>query len=84
MAAASSEGAFETVNGFFNSFIGRCILVLYTLALVHHLVGGVRHFFWDTRTYLLEKHCATKTAWATVFISIIATLLIWIVGYCVR
>ena len=84
IGAASGEAAFETVNGLFDSFIGRCILFLYTLALVHHLVGGTRHIFWDTKTYLLEKHCATKTAWATVFISIIATLLIWVVGYIVR
>lgn len=84
IAAAFGADAFDTVNGLFGSFIGRCVLFLYTLALVHHLVGGIRHFFWDTRTYLLEKHIATKTAWATVFISIIATLLIWVVGYIVR
>lgn len=84
IAAACGKEAFDSVNWFFGSFIGRTILFLYTLALVHHLVGGVRHLFWDVRPCLLEKHLATKTAWATVFISIILTLLIWIVGYAVR
>lgn len=84
IAAACGAGAFDMVNTLFDSIIGRTILFLYTLALVHHMVGGVRHLFWDTKTTLLEKHLATKTAWATIFISVILSLLIWIVGYMVR
>lgn len=84
IAIACSPKAFDTVNGFFDSIIGRTILFLYTLALVHHLIGGVRHLFWDVKPTLLEKHLATKTAWATGVISIVLTLAIWLVGYWVR
>jgi len=78
---ACGEEAFNTVHAVYASFIGRIILFLYTLALVHHLVGGVRHLFWDACPALLEKRCATKAARVTIFVSVILTLLVWIAGY---
>lgn len=80
---ACGADALGRINGIYTSFIGRAVLFLYTLALVHHLVGGVRHLFWDIRTDLLEKHCASKVARATVFVSAVLTLVIWITGYAV-
>lgn len=74
---ACGKETFEMINTVCDSFLGRTVLFLYTLALVHHLVGGVRHLFWDVNPALLEKHCATRVARATIFISIILTLLIW-------
>lgn len=84
IAAAMGADTFEKVNWLFGSWLGRTVLFLYTLALVHHLVGGIRHLFWDVNPALLEKKLATKTAWSTIFVSLILTLLIWIVGYIVR
>ena len=34
--------------GFINSWIGRLILFGYTWALIHHMLGGIRHLIWDT------------------------------------
>lgn len=73
--------AFRTVHGIYTSFPGLCILFLYTLAGIHHMVGGVRHIVWDIKPCLLAKEKATMTAWATVFISLIITFTIWIIGY---
>jgi len=84
IALASGEEAFNFVNGFFDSVIGRTILFLYTLGLVHHLVGGVRHLFWDSRPALLDKQLATRTAWATIGISLVLSLGIWLIGYGLR
>lgn len=84
IAVACGEDALTTVNSIYGSWIGLIILFFYTLALVHHLVGGIRHLFWDSSPRLLEKHLATKTAWATVYISVIVTVVLWIVGFMVR
>ncbi|ATP13182.1 succinate dehydrogenase, cytochrome b556 subunit [Bartonella henselae] len=73
--------AFRTVHRIYTSFPGLCILFLYTLAGIHHMVGGVRHIVWDIKPCLLAKEKATMTAWATVFISLIITFTIWIIGY---
>ncbi|MFC4626515.1 succinate dehydrogenase, cytochrome b556 subunit [Daeguia caeni] len=83
VSAAASEECFNTVNALFSSFIGRLVLFGYTWALLHHLVGGIRHFIWDTGA-ALEKHTASKIAWASIVISVVATILIWIVAYSVR
>ena len=50
---------------------------------MHHMLGGIRHFIWDTGA-MLEKHTATKIAWATLVGSILLTVLIWIAGYMAR
>lgn len=83
ISAAISEDCFNTVNALFGSWIGRLVLFGYTWALMQHLTGGIRHFVWDMGAGL-EKHTASKIAWATVFLSLIATVLIWVVGYMVR
>ncbi|UTO28322.1 succinate dehydrogenase, cytochrome b556 subunit [Bartonella harrusi] len=75
--------AFRTVNEIYSSWLGLCILFLYTLAGVHHMVGGIRHIVWDLKPCLLAKEKATVTAWATVFISLIVTLAIWVIGYSI-
>ncbi|MEW9805828.1 succinate dehydrogenase, cytochrome b556 subunit [Mesorhizobium sp. ZMM04-5] len=83
VAAAASESYFEFVNSIFGSWIGRLILFGYTWALVHHLLGGVRHLVWDTGAGL-EKHTASRIASATVAGSVVLTALIWFAGYAAR
>ncbi len=83
IAAASGEAYFEWVNGFFGSFVGRLVLFGYTWALVHHMLGGIRHLFWDTGRGL-EKETATKIAYFTIGASTALTLVLWIIGYMVN
>jgi succinate dehydrogenase / fumarate reductase, cytochrome b subunit len=83
IAASISENYFDFVNGIFGSWIGRLILLGYTWALMHHMLGGVRHLIWDTGAGL-EKNTASKIAWATLAGSIVLMLAIWIVGYMAR
>ncbi|MET3794682.1 succinate dehydrogenase, cytochrome b556 subunit [Aquamicrobium terrae] len=83
IAAAGSRDTFETVNWFFGTLIGRLVLFGYTWALMQHMLGGIRHFIWDTGA-ALDKHTASKLGWATLFGSIVLTVAIWVVGYMVR
>lgn len=83
IAASTSEGYFDFVNGIFGSWFGRLVLFGYTWALMQHLLGGLRHFVWDTG-HGLEKHTASKIAWATLAGSIVLTLAVWIAGYMAR
>jgi succinate dehydrogenase / fumarate reductase cytochrome b subunit len=83
VAASVSESYFDLVNGIFGSWLGRLVLLGYTWALIHHMLGGIRHLVWDTGVGL-EKEAASKIAWATLAGSVALTLAIWIVGYMVR
>lgn len=83
IAAATSESYFNFVDWVFGTWIGRLVLFGYTWALMFHMMGGIRHLIWDTGAGL-EKHTASKIAWATIVVSVVLTLLIWIAGYMAR
>jgi len=83
IAAATDARYFDFVSGLFGSLIGRLILFGYTWALIHHMFGGIRHLIWDTATGL-EKHTASKIAWATLIGSAAITVLIWLFAILAR
>ena len=47
-AAALGDPAYSTLNGILGSWIGQIVLFGYTWSLFHHMLGGIRHFVWDT------------------------------------
>lgn len=83
VAAATSEAWFGTVSAVYGSWVGRLVLFGFTWALVHHLIGGLRHLVWDTGKGL-EKHLSTRIAVAMPFASVGLTLLLWLIGYMAR
>jgi succinate dehydrogenase / fumarate reductase cytochrome b subunit len=83
IAAATGEVYYDWVSWFFGTLIGKLVLIGYTWALVHHMLGGIRHFVWDMG-HGYEKHLSTKIAKAMPVASIVLTVLIWVVGYLVR
>ncbi len=83
VAAASGPAYFEWTNSFFGSFLGRLILFGYTWALIHHMLGGLRHLVWDTGRGL-EKETADKIAYATIIASVLLTFVFWAIGYAVN
>lgn len=83
IAAATSQHYFEFVSWVFGTWIGQLVLLGYTWALMLHMLGGIRHLVWDAGAGL-EKHTASKIAWASLVASVVLTALIWIVGYMVR
>ena len=83
VAAASGPEYFAFVNGLFGSWFGRIILLGYTWALVHHMIGGLRHFIWDTGRGF-DLPVIEWMAKASIAASIAITILLWIIAYSVR
>ena len=80
MAAATSDDYFNFVNGLFAHWLGRLVLFGFTWALMHHILGGLRHFIWDTgRGFALDK--VEWLARANLIGSILLTLLVWFIAY---
>lgn len=77
VATAAGPGPFETAQWFFGSWIGRIVLFGYTWALMHHMLGGIRHFIWDTGRGF-EYPAREYLAQATIIGSVVLTVLIWI------
>lgn len=82
-AAAGSEDYYNFTSGVIGSWFGQLILFGYTWALMFHMLGGLRHFIWDTASWM-EKHTATKLAWATAAGSVVLTAAIWIAVFALR
>jgi succinate dehydrogenase / fumarate reductase cytochrome b subunit len=83
IAAASGEAYFNFVDAIFTSWIGLVILFGFTWALVHHMLGGLRHFVWDFG-YGLTKPARDRLALANIVLSVMVTILLWIVGFWLR
>ena len=83
VAAASGPAAFETAQWIAGSILGRLVLFLYSFALLHHMVGGLRHFVWDMG-YGYEPDTRMNMAKYSVAVSGGLTLLVWIVVLATR
>ncbi len=80
VAAASGPNAYATVQWFMGSAIGLLVLFGYTWALIHHMLGGIRHLIWDTG----HGFGPSEREWlarATIVGSVGLTILLWAVGY---
>jgi len=83
VAAATSEAAFDTVNGLLGSLLGKLVLFGYSWALIHHMLGGLRHFVWDTG-HGFGPQARERLAQATIGGSVVLTVLLWIVIVLVK
>jgi succinate dehydrogenase / fumarate reductase, cytochrome b subunit len=71
-----SYAAFESFNG---SIVGRFVLGGWLFSMFYHLCNGIRHLFWDAG-YGFELKDAYRSGWIVVAVSLVATVLSWIVG----
>jgi succinate dehydrogenase / fumarate reductase, cytochrome b subunit len=80
MAAAIGPDAYAGIGSFMGSFLGRLVLFGYTWALMHHMLGGIRHLIWDSGRGF-DPHEREWLAIANLVGSIGLTIIIWILGY---
>ncbi len=80
IAAAAGPNAYANFERFIGSLIGQLLLFGYTWALMHHMLGGIRHLIWDTLHGLEPAERETLTL-TTIVGSIALTLAIWVIGY---
>ncbi|HZY48274.1 MAG TPA: succinate dehydrogenase, cytochrome b556 subunit [Devosia sp.] len=75
-AAALGEGPFALVSAVYGFWLVQAVFFLATWALFHHMLGGIRHFVWDSIHALdpMGRETITRVQWA---LSIILTLGAW-------
>ncbi len=82
VAAAVSDDAFAAVQWFLATPIGLLMLFGWSLSLFVHLFNGIRHLVWDGG-HGFEKPGYDYSAWAVAIASVVATVLLWVVGLAV-
>lgn len=76
IAAATGPGYFNFVTGLFGTWPGKLVLIGYTWAFLHHMLGGLRHFIWDMgRGFDLKT--IDQLSWGTIILSLVLTAVIW-------
>ncbi len=78
LAAAAGQNAYGAFETFETSWIGRLILLGFSWAALHHLIGGLRYLIWDLG-YGLEPAEREWLVRANIIGSIVATVLLWVV-----
>jgi len=79
-AAASGLEAFDKLQSFNGSIIGRLLLFGWTVAFFYHLLNGIRHLAWDAG-WGFELPAAYKTGYAVLIGTALLTIVAWVVGY---
>jgi succinate dehydrogenase / fumarate reductase, cytochrome b subunit len=82
-AASLSDGSFEFVQSLISHWFGQLVLFGFTWALMHHMLGGLRHFIWDTGRGF-ELKTVEWLVRANLIGSVLLTILIWVIAYGVR
>ncbi|MEO1207329.1 MAG: succinate dehydrogenase, cytochrome b556 subunit [Pseudomonadota bacterium] len=77
VAAAVGPDYFAYVSSWFGSTFGMLVLFGYTWALMHHMLGGIRHFVWDTGAGF-NLTTVDIMSWSTIIGSLVLTALIWL------
>lgn len=79
VAAAMGQNSFNTINGLYGSTLGLLVLFGYSWSLIHHAMGGIRHFIWDTGRGLTVGGIRALS-WFTIIASLSVTAVIWFFG----
>lgn len=80
ISAASGPVYFEYVSNIMRSWPGQLVLLGYIWALIHHTLGGFRHFIWDTG-HGFGLRTIEWLAWLTLIGSVGLTAIVW-AGAC--
>ena len=78
LGAASGPDYFATADWVVTSWLGQLVLFGCLWALLYHFCNGIRHLIWDTGL-LLEVEKAELAGKMTVVVSVVLTLLVWII-----
>ena len=76
VALAAGPDALAPASAVFGSILGRIVLFLFTWALFHHFLGGIRHFVWDLG-YGMDGTDRELLAWGTLIGGIVLALAVW-------
>jgi len=83
IAAAVGPDAYASFEWFIDSWVGLLALLGFTFSLFYHLFNGIRHLFWDAGMGF-ELPAMRASGLTVAIISVLLTVIAWIVGFAVR
>ena len=83
IALAGGPDSYASVAWFLDSILGKLILFGFTWALFHHLLGGIRHFLWDSGWGMTHPE-REWLAQGTLIGGVVLTVLVWVAAFALR
>ena len=83
LALSSGPPAYDYVSWLFGSPLGLLVMFGYTWALMHHMLGGIRHMIWDTG-YGFDFESRMWMSKLTMILSPILTVALWVIALVMR
>ena len=76
LALSLGPNIFNQVIHYITSWFGQLILFGFSVALIYHLLNGIRHLYWDAgKGYELEA--VYRSGYSVIILTIVLTLSIW-------
>lgn len=83
ISAAMGPRQYARTNELLSHPIGLLVLFGYTWSVLHHMLGGVRHFIWDTgRGFSIPQ--VNLLSWLSLVLSLSLTVAVWALGLSLR
>jgi succinate dehydrogenase / fumarate reductase cytochrome b subunit len=76
LAVAQGGEAYARASECLGSMLGRTALFVFSLAVVYHLLNGVRHLMWDAG-FGFDIPEVYKSGYAVAILTVVLTALIW-------
>lgn len=84
LSLALGKDVYEWVMWLYGTwFFGIPVMIAFSWGVIHHALGGIRHFIWDC-CYGLEKEQRQLFAYATIIGSVSLTVILWVVIFALR
>ncbi|MBI29208.1 MAG: hypothetical protein CFH21_00869 [Alphaproteobacteria bacterium MarineAlpha5_Bin11] len=74
--AALGQEYFKVANLLLGTFLGRAVLFLWSLAIIYHLLNGIRYLFWSIG-YGLQLRDIHISGYFVLIISIVGNIILW-------
>lgn len=82
-AVSAGQDSYVVFQNFAASVPGEMILFGFVWALIHHMLGGIRHLIWDSGLWI-DLPAARRLAWMTLMGSVTLALAAWFAGAFIR
>jgi succinate dehydrogenase / fumarate reductase cytochrome b subunit len=79
LAAASGPDAYEIFQSFAGSWLGILVLFGWSVALLYHLMNGIRHLLWDVG-YNFTNDATDKANKFVLVGTVVLTVVAWVAG----
>jgi succinate dehydrogenase / fumarate reductase cytochrome b subunit len=77
IAAAAGDAEYNAVTSVMATPVGLIVLFGFTWSVMHHMLGGIRHFIWDTGSGF-NLPVVRALSWGTLLASVTLTGAIWV------